>query len=61
MPDWLRVVNDWNPIFFVNEAMRALMTTGFDGPILARAIVAILVLGLVLHSATLWAFRRLTA
>ncbi len=36
------------------------MTTGFDGPILARAIIAI-VLGLVLHSATLWAFRRLTA
>ena len=61
MPDWLRVVNDWNPITFVIEAMRTLMTTGYDWGEIGRALVAIAVLGLVLHSATLWAFRRLTA
>jgi ABC-2 type transport system permease protein len=61
MPDWLRVVNDWNPITFVIEAMRTLMTTGYDWGEIGRALVAIALLGLVLHSATLWAFRRLTA
>ncbi|HEY6058902.1 MAG TPA: ABC transporter permease [Candidatus Limnocylindrales bacterium] len=61
MPDWLRIVNDWNPISAVIEAMRALMTAGFDAAILGRAIVAVAVLGLVLQGATLWAFRRLTA
>ena len=30
MPDWQRVVNAWNPITFVIEAMRSLMTTGYD-------------------------------
>ncbi len=60
MPEWLRVVNDWNPITFVIEAMRALMTVGFDWGAIGRAIVAIVALGLVLHSITLWAFRRLT-
>ncbi len=61
MPDWLRIVNDWNPITFVIEAMRALMTTGFDWSAIGRAAAAILILGAVLHTATLWAFRRLTA
>lgn len=61
MPDWLRTVNDWNPISHVIEAMRSLMTIGFEGDVLGRALVAIAVLGLVLQGATLWAFRRLTA
>ncbi len=61
MPDWLKLVNDWNPITFVIEAMRALMTVGFEWDVIGRAIVAIVILGLVLHSVTLWAFRRLTA
>ena len=61
MPDWLRTVNDWNPISFVIEAMRPLMTTGFDWPAIGRAVAAIVALGIVLHGATLWAFRRLTA
>lgn len=61
MPEWLQVVNDWNPITFVIEAMRVLMTVGFDWGAIGRALVAIAALGLVLHSVTLWAFRRLTA
>jgi ABC-2 type transport system permease protein len=60
MPDWLRVVNDWNPISFVIEAMRSLMSVGLEWDVLGRAVVAIIVVGLVLHSITLWAFRRLT-
>lgn len=61
MPDWLRVINDWNPISYVIEAMRSLMTVGFDVGQLTRALVALMALGLVLQGATLWAFRRLTA
>ena len=60
MPDWLRIVNDWNPISHVIEAMRSLMTVGFEPDILGRALVSIVVVGLVLHTITLWSFRRLT-
>jgi ABC-2 type transport system permease protein len=61
MPGWLRVVNDWNPISYVIEAMRSLMSVGVEADILGRAIVAVLLLAIVLQGITLWAFRRLTA
>ena len=60
MPDWLQVVNAWNPISHVIEAMRSLMTVGFEPGIIGRAVASIVIVGLVLHSVTLWAFRRLT-
>jgi hypothetical protein len=41
--------------------MRGLMSIGWDWPVIGQAFVAIAILGLVLHTATLWAFRRLTA
>lgn len=61
MPEWLRVINAFNPISYVIEAMRSLMTVGFELRPLGEAMVAILILGLVLQGGTLWAFRRLTA
>lgn len=60
MPDWLQVVNAWNPISHVIEAMRSLMTAGFEPGLIGRATASILIVGLGLHSITLWAFRRLT-
>ena len=60
MPEWLRVVDAWNPISHVIEAMRSLMTVGFDQAVVVRALVSIMLVGLILHTATLWAFRRLT-
>lgn len=60
MPDWLRVINDWNPISYVIEAERGLMSTGFDAGLTLKALVAITILGLVTQLATVWAFRRLT-
>jgi ABC-2 type transport system permease protein len=60
MPDWLRVVNDWNPISYVIEAQRALMSTGFDAALMGKALVAMVILFLVTQAATIWAFRRLT-
>jgi ABC-2 type transport system permease protein len=61
MPDWLQVVNAWYPISHVIEAMRSLMTVGFEPGIIGRAVASIAIVGLALHSITLWAFRRLTA
>lgn len=60
MPEWLQVVNAWNPISHVIEAMRSLMTVGVEPGVIGRALASIALLGLVLHSVTLWAFRRLT-
>lgn len=61
MPEWLQVFNRFNPFSYVIEALRALMTTGYDGPAIGAAVVAIAVLFVVLQGATLLAFRRLTA
>jgi ABC-2 type transport system permease protein len=60
MPEWLRVVNDWNPISYLIEAIRALMTTGYDWGLIGTAVLMIAVLGLLLQAATLWAFARLS-
>lgn len=60
MPDWLQVLNAVNPISYVIEAARALMTTGYDWGAIGAAMVAIVVVGVVLQGATLLAFRRLT-
>ena len=59
MPGWLRVVNDWNPITYLLEAIRALMTTGYDWRAIGTAVLTIGGLGLILQAATLWAFARL--
>jgi ABC-2 type transport system permease protein len=61
MPEWLQTLNKINPITYAIEAMRVLMTTGFDWAIIGQAVAAIVVLGVVLQAITLWAFRRLTA
>jgi ABC-2 type transport system permease protein len=60
MPEWLQVVNDWNPISYVIEAQRGLMSTGFDPELMGRALIAIAILFVVTQAATIWAFRRLT-
>jgi ABC-2 type transport system permease protein len=59
MPDWLRVVNDWNPISYLIEAIRGLMVTGYDWGAITAALLTIGALGLILQAATLWAFHRL--
>jgi len=61
MPGWLQTVNAWNPITFLIEAIRPLMVSGYDWGAIGKALLALGILGTVLQSATLWAFRRLTA
>jgi ABC-type polysaccharide/polyol phosphate export permease len=55
----MQAVNDWNPITYLIEAIRALMVTGYDWPAIGRAVLSIGILGAVLQAATLWAFARL--
>jgi ABC-2 type transport system permease protein len=59
MPGWLRVVNDWNPISYLIEAIRALMVTGYDWQAIGTALLSIGIIGVILQAATLWAFHRL--
>jgi ABC-2 type transport system permease protein len=61
MPDWLQSLNVINPISYVIEAIRSLMMVGIVPEVLWPAILSIIVLGVLLHSVTLWAFRRMTA
>jgi ABC-2 type transport system permease protein len=59
MPGWMQVVNQWNPISYLIEAMRALMTTGYDWNAIGAALVSMAVVGAILQAGTLWAFYRL--
>lgn len=59
MPDWMQVVNDWNPISFLIEAIRELMVTGYDWTAIGNALLSLTILGVILQTGTLWAFRRL--
>jgi ABC-2 type transport system permease protein len=61
MPDWLQTLNVINPISYVIEAIRSLMIEGIVLEDLWPAFASIVILGLLLHSITLWAFRRMTA
>jgi ABC-2 type transport system permease protein len=60
MPGWMQFINDWNPITYLIEAIRALMTTGFEWGPIGTALLAMLIMGIVLQSITMWAFSRLT-
>ncbi len=59
MPGWMQSVNDWNPVTFQIEAIRALMTQGYDWSAVGSALLADAIVGVVLLTGTLWAFRRL--
>ncbi len=59
MPGWMQVVNDWNPVTYLIEAMRALMITGYDWGAIGKAVLSLVILGTILQAVTLWAFQRL--
>ena len=60
MPDWLRIVNDWNPISYLIESIRSIMTVGYDWQLIGTTLLLLLVLGVILQAGTLWAFARLS-
>jgi ABC-2 type transport system permease protein len=59
MPQWMQVVNKWNPITYLIEAIRGLMLTGHDWSAIGNALLAMVIMGVILQIATLWAFNRL--
>jgi len=59
MPDWMRTVNDWNPISYLIEAIRSIMVIGYDWALIGRAVASLAVIGVILQAGTLWAFGRL--
>ena len=59
MPGWMQAVNDWNPVTYQIEAIRALMTVGYDWTAIGQAVLADVIVGVVLIAGTLVAFRRL--
>ena len=59
MPEWIRVVNHWNPISYLIEAIRALMVTGYEWGAVGAALLSMGILGVILQIITLWAFHRL--
>ncbi len=59
MPGWMQTVNDWNPVTFQIEAIRRLMVVGYDWAAIGKAVLSLLIVGAILQTGTLLAFRRL--
>lgn len=60
MPAWLRVVNAWNPVSYVIEAMRS-VAVGWEWGTLGAGLLAIVLLAAVTHIPAAFAFRRLAS
>jgi ABC-2 type transport system permease protein len=58
MPEWMQIVNQWNPISYVIEAIRALMVTGYDWNAIGAALLSMAIMGAILQAGTIWAFNR---
>ena len=59
MPTWMQWINQVNPVTYVIEAIRSLMVSGYDWQAIGKAFLSMAILGVILQSATFWAFRRL--
>lgn len=59
MPGWLQLVNRWNPVTHIIEAIRALMVTGYDWGSIGTALASMAIVGVIFQVATLWSFHRL--
>ena len=58
---WLEVAATINPLTYIIEALRGLVIDGWDGPQLAKGMVAIAGLGAFTLSLTAWALRWRTS
>jgi ABC-2 type transport system permease protein len=58
MPEWMQTVNQFNPISYVIEAIRALMITGYDWNAIGAALLSMAIVGVILQAGTIWAFNR---
>jgi ABC-2 type transport system permease protein len=58
LPNWMQTVSNFNPISYATNAVRALMTTGFDWNAILTAYAVIALITAVTWSATLYQFRK---
>jgi len=58
---WLKTAAQFNPITYVLEAMRAVLNTGWDGPVMLRGVAACIILGGLMYILTLRALRIRTS
>ncbi len=61
LPEWLKTLNDVNPISYLIDAVRALMLTGWDTGRVAEGFAAALVVGALTLPAAVFAFRRMVS
>ncbi|MEM7091455.1 MAG: ABC transporter permease [Actinomycetota bacterium] len=54
---WMRTIARYNPITYVLEGMRSLLTDGWDWAEIGKALLAIALLGLVSHTMAMAALR----
>lgn len=54
---WLATAARINPITYVLEAMRSVLNTGWDGPIILQGVAACLVLGVAMYGLAIFALR----
>lgn len=58
LPSWLQTVAKYNPVTYAADGIRTLMTTGFDGVVLAKSFLILSGLALVMMGIATILFRR---
>ena len=57
MTDWLSTLADYNPVTYLLEAMRSLITDGWEPVVLLRGVGAVLLVGVVSIGLALMALK----
>jgi ABC-2 type transport system permease protein len=57
MTGWMATVATYNPVTYLLDALRSLVSTGWDAETLAIGLAAVLGVGVVSMTLALWAFR----
>jgi ABC-2 type transport system permease protein len=61
LPSWMQTVSNYNPLSYAADAVRALITTGFDWSAILQAYAVIALILVVTWSATLYQFRKVVS
>ena len=57
MTDWLRTLATYNPVTYLLEALRSLVTVGWDPVALAKGLASVVGVGVISLTLALWALR----
>ncbi len=58
LPSWLQTFSKFNPVSYVASAARSLILTGFNWTEIGQAFLAVAIIGVLLYSLAVLAFRR---